>query len=384
MRFAHWIPTLGLAALSCLGAGSPPVAGTAPAGPPPCSTPGPPRALRYGMQVDPGTDLPRSLKLLREAGFDWAKIQVRWERLEPERSDIRWETLDSIVDEAGCAGIRLLFSIVASPRWARPPQTDFSVPGPPADPADLARLAGQIAERYKGRVHAYEVWNEQNLAREWGGVGKPNAAEYVRLLAASYKAIKTADPDATVVAGALTPAGDVDLGQGILARDDRAFLRDMYRAGVAPVSDAIGVHPSGFNNPPDDDPQRNTTTGSEFKGHWSFYYRNFENYRAIMEESGDAAKQLWFTEFGWASGAKAAPEYKYALETSEEQQAQYLARAFEMAQGRDHVGAMFLWNLNYAPSADPDDVQGKRVFSILRSDWGLRPAYLALQRLPKR
>ncbi|MBI2911502.1 MAG: cellulase family glycosylhydrolase [Chloroflexi bacterium] len=336
------------------------------------------------MQVDPGTDLPRSLKLLRDAGFDWAKIQVRWERVEPERGDVRWETLDTIVDEATCAGVRVLFSVVSSPRWARPAQTDLSVPGPPADPADLARLMGQMAERYKGRVHAYEVWNEQNLAREWGGAGKPNAAEYVRLLAASHKAIKNADPEATVVAGALTPAGDVDLGQGILARDDRAFLRDMYRAGVGPVSDAIGIHPSGFNNPPDDDPQRSTTSGSEFKGHWSFYYRNFENYRAIMEESGDAAKQLWFTEFGWASGQKAAPEYKYALETSEEQQSQYLVRAFEMAQERGYAGALFLWNLNYAPSADLEDVQGKRVFSILRPDWGQRPAYEALKRLPKR
>lgn len=384
MRFKHWIPALGLAAVSCVAADAPSAVSPTPAGPPPCSTPGPPRALRYGMQVDPGTDLPRSLTLLRDAGFDWAKVQVRWERLEPERSDIHWETLDSIVDDAECRGIGLLFSIVSSPRWARPPQTDFSVPGPPADPADLARLVGQIAARYKGRVHAYEVWNEQNLAREWGGVGKPNAAEYVRLLAASYKAIKAADPEVTVVAGALTPAGDVDLGQGILARDDRAFLRDMYRAGVGPVSDAIGVHPSGFNNPPDDDPQRNTTSGSEFKGHWSFYYRNFENYRAIMEEFGDTTKQLWFTEFGWASGPKAAPEYKYALEITDEQQAQYLTRALEIAQENAYVGGLFLWNLNYAPSADPDDVQGKRVFSILRPDWGLRPAYVALQRLTKR
>ena len=336
------------------------------------------------MQVDPGTDLPRSLGLLRGAGFDWAKIQVRWERLEPERSDVSWETLDGIVEGAECAGIRLLFSVVAAPRWARPDKTDFSVPGPPADAADLARLMGLMAERYRGRVHAYEVWNEQNLAREWGGVGRPSAAEYVRLLAATYKAIKTADPEALVVAGALTPAGDVDLGQGIMARDDRAFLREMYRAGVAPVSDAIGVHPSGFNNPPDDDPQSSTTRGSEFKGHWSFYYRNFENYRAIMEEFGDAAKQLWFTEFGWASGPKPAPEYKYAQEISEEQQAQYLVRAFELAQTQGFVGAMFLWNLNYAPSADPDDVQGKRVFSLLRPDWSLRPAYLALQALPKR
>ena len=26
-----------------------------------------------------------------------------------------------------------------------------------------------VADRYKGRIRAYEVWNEPNLAREWGG-----------------------------------------------------------------------------------------------------------------------------------------------------------------------------------------------------------------------
>jgi hypothetical protein len=32
----------------------------------------------------------------------------------------------------------------------------------------FGEFCGAMAERYRGRIGAYEVWNEPNLAREWG------------------------------------------------------------------------------------------------------------------------------------------------------------------------------------------------------------------------
>ena len=53
---------------------------------------------------------------------------------------------------------------------------------------------------------AYEVWNEQNLKREWHEY-PIDACKYVELLKIGYTRIKNADPSAVVVAGALTPTG---------------------------------------------------------------------------------------------------------------------------------------------------------------------------------
>ena len=61
-----------------------------------------------------------------------------------------------------------------------------------------------MAARYKGKIRAYQIWNEANLAREWDGKA-PNAKEYVDMLRLTYQAIKKADPNAVVINGGLSP-----------------------------------------------------------------------------------------------------------------------------------------------------------------------------------
>jgi len=339
-----------------------------------------PDTMGYGMQVEPGNNLERALTVLAAAGFQWAKVQVRWENIEREPGNVNWLLTDTVADAAYAHGVKLLFSVVTAPRWARPVDSDFSVPGPPADPHEFAAFLGSMAARYKGKVHAYEIWNEQNLWYEWGGAGKMNAGDYVALLKAAHAAIKAANPNIIVVSGAPTPAGNV----GNLAIDDVSYLGQMYAAGAKGYFDAVGVHPSGFNNPPDDDPGTNSTAFTNYKGHWSFYFRNFERYREVMVNNGDGDKKLWFTEFGWAAAQGAAPpasEYGYATQNTEAMQADYLRRAFEIATSRGYVEAMFVWNLNFAPSAEADDRYGKRAFSIIQTTWSPRPSYCSLAAL---
>ena len=107
------------------------------------------------------------------------------------------------------------------------------------DPAYLASFLKEMAGRYCGTsLKAIEVWNEQNLNYEWGNL--PLSAEaYVRLLAPSSAAIRSACPSMYVVSGALTPSGSVPN----VAIDDFVFLEQMLIAGVAQHVDAIGAHP---------------------------------------------------------------------------------------------------------------------------------------------
>ncbi|HLB12420.1 MAG TPA: endo-1,4-beta-xylanase, partial [Dehalococcoidia bacterium] len=269
-------------------------------GSPPLSTAPPPAVLPpggvkypgvgYGFQIDPGNDPGRGMDMSKAAGFPWTKVQVRWEHLEPQKGNIQWGMMENVANNAAARGMKVLFSVVTAPDWSRP-GADLKYAGPPNNPQDFASFVGAIASRLKGKVHAYEIWNEQNRAEEWGGPGRQNAVGYVDLLKAAYTAIKAADPDAVVLSGAPTPAGTVDLGYGALAVDDVDYFRQMYAAGAKPYFDGAAVHPSGFNNNPDD--YENGGARDNFKGHRSFYYRNFENYRQVMEENGDGNKQLW-------------------------------------------------------------------------------------------
>ena len=358
---------------------APAASGAAPAAPAAGASP---NGFGFGIQVHaPGGD-PTSIGKIQGMGFNWVKQQVEWFRHEDSRGNYNWGGLDNLVNQANAAGINVMFSVVKAPGWARPGNTDHSVEGPPQNPQDFANFLGAMAGHFKGRVKAYEVWNEQNLHYEWGN--EPlSAARYTKLLCAAYGGIKANDPGATVVSGALTPTG---VNNGRLAIDDVAYLSQMFANGAGRCANAIGAHPSGYNNPATVRAGWNNPAEPQFKGHRSFYFRStMESYRAVLNRYGQGGKKIWVTEFGWAStenlGAGPAAGYEYAGQNTEGEQAKYLVDAFNLARSWGYVGPMFVWNLNFAPVAGPADE--KAAFGIVRNDWSERPAYAALRDMRK-
>jgi polysaccharide biosynthesis protein PslG len=98
-------------------------------------------------------------------------------------------------------------------------------------------------------------------------------------------------------------------------------------------------------------------------------------YRNIMVKYGDARKRLWPTEFGWASSSSPFPGYEYALYNNEQQQGDYIVRAYQMMRDWGFVGVAFLWNLNYNVSQPSTELAA---FGIMN-----RPAYEKLRAAQK-
>lgn len=321
-------------------------------------------------------DKSRIYGMVQAAGFGWTKQQVRWADVEAVQGSPDWTELDDMVNQAAANNVQLLFSIVTSPSWSR---ADGAINGPPDDAANFANFLTQMATRYAGQVGAYEVWNEQNLSREWGGAPL-SAGDYVELLKVAYAAIKQADPAALVISGALSPTG---LNDANVAVDDALYMQQMYgyQGGViSTVCDAVGAHAGGYNNPPDDTPQKKTVRSNNFKGHPSFYFRRIEQLRDAMVLGGDSAKQMWVTEFGWSTSNK-VKGYEYGADNTEADQASYLVRAFEIGRQYGWVGGMFVWNLNFQQIVDDRDE--KWAFGVVRKDGSPRPSFTALARMPK-
>lgn len=327
----------------------------------------------YGIQIDPAADRGAAINDTRQLGFTWVKFQLPWKDYEGTQGVKNFP--DDIVNDLNGNGLNILVSIVKAPNWARNPAYGFPEEGPPADPATYASYVGEFAKRYCGRVQAVEVWNEQNLHYEWGN--EPlDAGRYVQLLAAAYRSIKANCPQMVVVSGALTPAGNVNIGGEQKAIDDQQYLKAMYRAGLARYSDAIGVHPSGYNVAPDVGWQQAcgfiTGQASSFRGacdtpHPSWSFRStMEGYRNIMVANGDRKKRLWPTEFGWATNWIGDPRYAYAQDNTPEEQAAWTVRAFQMMRDWGWVGPAFLWNLNYSSGEQGQwQANGRPVFGAL-------------------
>ena len=358
---------------------------------PPSSSPG--TGFDYGINVHLfGQDGPPIAQAVNDLGFRWVKHQVRWNEIEPKKGEYVWWEIDRLARTCQDANLYLLVSVVTSPDWAR---NTTDAEGPPVNYQDYWNFLAAMAERYDGdgdrdapdspRIHAYEIWNEQNLRREWCCDGL-NAARYVELLRGAYRTLKSVDPRVIVVSGAPTPTGNND---GVTAIDDRIYLQQMYDAGLRDVCDAIGVHPSGFANPPDA-----LFTGGDYDptrgwdDHPSFFFRNtMEDYHDVIVRNGDN-KKLWATEFGWASndglGVESCAGWEYAVDVTAQQQADYLVKAYQMAKNWGWAGVMFAWNLNMGTVYGLKCPQGEvGRFSILTPDWQRRPAFYALARMSK-
>ncbi len=326
-------------------------------------------------------DRERVLQISKNSQIYWVRQQIAWEDLQSQNGEILWAELDYIVNDVHDAGMNMLLSIVRAPTWATPDGKN----GMPSREhfSTFANFMGAMATRYRGKVQAYQIWNEPNLAVENAG-RVANADYYVDLLAVTYDAIKAADPYAIVVSAAPSPT---ETNDPLEAVSDVDFVRQMlsnpnFRA------DVIGAHPGGQLNPPDTMWPENPGPGPGWQQSREFYFRRIQDIRQSMVDAGYADRQIWLTEFGWATENN-TPGYEYGSYNSLDEQAQYIVRAFEI--GRNEwapwMGAMFLWNLNFSipwanEGGNAQHEQGS--FSVLNADWSPRPAWHAIQSMPKK
>jgi hypothetical protein len=192
-----------------------------------------------------------------------------------------------------------------------------------------------------------------------------------------------------VISGAPTPAGNVQIGNQ-WAVDDFQYLEAMYRNGLRQYSDAIGIHPSGYNIPPNLTWQQAcdyiNQTNASFRGpcdspHHSWSARStVEGSRNIMLKYGDGNKRLWPTEFGWAVGPAVNSNYGYANDNTRDEQARWTVEFYRWMKGTGYVGVATLWNLNFSMTNPGTELIQ---WSIVDQGGGPTQTYHALKSMPK-
>ncbi len=339
----------------------------------------PPRSpLNYGIQAHTWFALQHReiVRYVADTGFGWVKHLILWSEVEPADGQYDWVEFDAFVDAAEFNNLRILVTLVDSPAWAR----SEGGPGRPDDMGKFQQFMADVAERYQGRIAAYEIWNEPNLARFWGRQVDPK--EYVRLLQHGYRGVKQSDPNALVLFAGLAQNGAGDPTLGV---DDIEFLRAAYKYenGVVRESfDAMGNHSYGYRSPPHAEyDQWFGDDSGPFRSHPSFFFKRFTQTRSVMEEFDDGAKPIWMTEVGWTAD-NLHPDFQYGGLIDEQQQARYILDALELVEEEyPYVHAMFLFNLNFRTLNLP--YSSEHGFSLLDAGFVPRPAYKAVKELDK-
>ncbi|MCL4871450.1 MAG: hypothetical protein KJ063_21020 [Anaerolineae bacterium] len=324
--------------------------------------------------------LEQDLAAVQAMGFGWVKQKFAWRDIEPiVKGRYDWYRPDEIVRRVNEADLQLLVRLDVNPLWTMEslPLDLWTDNQPPVDYQDFGDFCYVIADRYRGRIQAYQVWNEPNLSREWGG-RTPSPVEYTELLRVCYLGIKTADPQAIVISAGLAPTGT----EPPLAMPDEIFLQGMYEAGAAAYFDMLGLNAPGYKAPPDTDPAVAADPATGYGGHRWNTFRHVEDMRAIMVANGDEAKQIAILEMGWMREQTHFESYQWHGVTPE-QQAAYLVGAYQYA--REHwqpwIGLMITI---YIADQDWQPEQHEQYWwSILLPDGTPTPAYKALRQMAK-
>ena len=345
----------GVAVALTLGTGLVAGLGVALAAPAAAATSGPQAGVQFHGMWSDYNDAQRATVLDRmaEAGLTEVRIDLAWATLQPTARGQYdpWGVsfADRVITMATSRGLTPLVTLWLTPGWANNGAGEKVLP---TDPADYAAVARWAADRWAGKVGAWEVWNEPNSTTFMAGA---DAVAYTRLLKAAYPAFKAGDPSTKVVLGAPE-------------YNDTGWIGKVYAAGGAGSFDVMATHP--YQGVADAAPE--TAADGTI---WTL--RHVAEVRKLMTAHGDGNKPVWFTEFGWSSHPNWAGVQNWDRGVTEAQQADYFVRTLRLlATDYPYVTKVFWYNDRNRDSGSPRNDN----YGMLYRDLTPKPVWYAVQK----
>lgn len=263
---------------------------------------------------------------LRTVGIGWVRERFGWGDVSPEPGKINWKQYDVMADVMRETGIRVYQIWHDSPGWTRPGDDTTRTP---QDLREVYRFTKTLAEHYRGRVQAWEVWNEPDI-----GFWPDLSDTYTGLLKAAYLGFKAGDADLPVLMGSF-------------CRGYSAFDEGVMDSGAADYFDIFNWH---SYNPPE------------------AYAGILSRYLELMDKHGCADRPVWMSECGIPMRAS-LPEGEFTPE-DDATQARFIPRSFasSLAAGTDRH-FFFVY---------PFYLEGINQFGVLHKDLSPRPAFIAI------
>ena len=213
------------------------------------ATPGVPiPSAAFGQHVaNIATAVPEGVQLTSLRLWDTG---TRWDQVETAPDRYTWDTLDAAVDNARAAGATdILYVHGSTPQWAAADPELPGLYGPgstslPRKTEDYIDYVREVAQRYKGRITAYQIWNEANTRSFYEG----DWTALAKLTRRARDAIKLIDPSAQVVAASSTVIpGRLFQTESFFVR----YARALHKAGDPMDAMAVHLYPVDTSKGPD-------------------------------------------------------------------------------------------------------------------------------------
>lgn len=232
---------------------------------------------------------------------------VVWFNLEPEKGKWDFRRLDRLVEMAEKNKVEVLLPLGMTPAWAssRPTENSAYGLGHAAEPAsmdDWRNYIRTVAQRYKGRIRYYEVWNEPNLHHFFTG----DMAKMVELTRIAYEEFKKVDSGIQIV----SPSATGNSSKYV------KWLDNFLISGGGRYVDIIAYHLYVDNKPEE-------------------MLEIIREVRQVMKMNKVDNKLLWNTESGWrienGDGSPDVPAFNYWKKLDHSNAGPYIVRSHVIA-----------------------------------------------------
>ncbi len=293
------------------------------------------------------------LDMIAAAGFKFVRMDFSWETTETAPGTYDWSTYDDLTAHLRQHGLRPIYILDYAHSAYEPmvdsrhaiehtPEKHTASPRHTESIAAFARWAVAAAKHFRKQHIIWEIYNEPN-GDFWKP--KPDADEYAALALATAKAVRNAEPSATIIAPAM-------------AAFDWKFIEPVLASGVLEYLDGVSVHP-----------YRNGSKSPETAA------AGFKQMREMIDRYAPKSKRgkipIISGEWGYASDTKTG----VTIDT----QAAYAVRQqlFNLLSGVP----LSIWYDWCNDGLDPKEREQN--FGTVNNDLTPKPAYLALQTMTR-
>lgn len=175
---------------------------------------------------------------------DWVRLWdcgVTWKDIHLGPNQYDWTRLDYLVNLYSDRNILYVFA--ATPKWlSKKPYPPHAAPwlgegsnSLPIDIEEWNKFVWMVSKRYAGKIQAYEIWNEPQLADFMYPYNRRTIRTLVNMTKRAYRTIKTNDKNALVISASVLPRKS----SGGMKRSNR-YLKALKKRGW-PV-DRVSCH----------------------------------------------------------------------------------------------------------------------------------------------
>jgi hypothetical protein len=226
-------------------------------------------------------DVDGNTSLETAAHLGWMRVTLRWSFIQPTSgAPFDFSRYDAQITAAANQGIKILAVLSTAPQWAGGGVNGTT---PPSNIALWQSFVRATAQKFRGKIVAYEIWNEPNFMDQGVGIGwnlsTSSSPKYVDYLHAAAVEIRAQAPGTLVVGPVLSSQPD-SRGTTIFQQIESTSYPDGPGSSFL---DVVSFHANA---------QTSASTATLLA--WVDGHLN-----QITASNRD--KPIWITEFGWAS-----------------------------------------------------------------------------------